>query len=293
MQLREGVVLKVTVTFPVEVTASEKLTVASMTVPAPYDPDALVVVTEVIVGAVVSGIAEVVTEICDESAETFPATSTAETRKVYAVLGERPVTENVADVGVPRAEPDPFWKIRYPETPEVTYPATVASVEGVHVMSTLLCVTFDEAKPEGTDGAVTSGRLIVTGELAPPTFPAASFAHAYNVFVPGVAKVCEVGALAVQLPTDTDGVVADSLTRYPVTPPTSTAESVVIGTVRDYAVVGMTSVTTGAVVSTTIVLLAVMFVGILKFERTFVLGEISRTTPEIDETESAVAASPA
>lgn len=66
-----------------------------------------------------------------------------------------------------------------------------------------------------------------------------------------------------------------------------------IGTVRDDAVVGMTRVTTGAVVSTTIVLLAVMFVGILKFERTFVLGEISRTTPEIDETESAVAASPA
>lgn len=77
VQLREGVVFKVTVTFPVEVTGSENTTSISITEPTSYEPDATPELAETIVGAMVSGIAEVVTERGVEAADTIPATSTA------------------------------------------------------------------------------------------------------------------------------------------------------------------------------------------------------------------------
>jgi hypothetical protein len=48
--------------------------------------------------------------------------------------------------------------------------------------------------------------------------PAASLAQAYRVFEPEDEKVYEVGADADQPLSPVDGVVADSFTRYPVTP---------------------------------------------------------------------------
>ena len=54
VQLCDGVVFKVTKTLPVDVTASEKLTIMSITVPVPYEPLAVADVMLVIVGAEVS-----------------------------------------------------------------------------------------------------------------------------------------------------------------------------------------------------------------------------------------------
>ncbi len=80
--------------------------------------------------------------------------------------------------------------------------------------------------------------------------PAASLAQAYRVFEPEDEKVYEVGADADQPLSPVDGVVADSFTRYPVTPVASVAVRDEIDTVSDDAVAGtVNAVMVGAVES--------------------------------------------
>jgi len=70
-----------------------------------------------------------------------------------------------------------------------------------------------------TTGAVVSpvgGRVMVTLSLMLlDTLPAASFAHAYSVFAPCVAKVWLVGAVALQPPAVAAGFADVSVRRYP------------------------------------------------------------------------------
>ena len=80
--------------------------------------------------------------------------------------------------------------------------------------------------------------------------PAASLAQAYRVFEPDDENVYEVGAEADQPLYPVDGVVADSFTRYPVTPVASVAVRELIDTVSDDAVAGtVKAVMVGAVES--------------------------------------------
>jgi hypothetical protein len=98
----------------------------------------------------------------------------------------------------------------------------------------------------GTLASVTTTEALMLLE----TFPAASLAQAYKVFVPAVANVYELGAAADQPAAVADGAAADSLTRYPVTATSSVAVRVVIPTVNVDAVTGtVNAVTVGGVVS--------------------------------------------
>jgi hypothetical protein len=63
------------------------------------------------------------------------------------------------------------------------------------------------------------------------TFPAASFAHAYNVFVPVEVKEYETGAPAVHPASAARGAVAVSVSLKPVTALLSEAVKLLIATV--------------------------------------------------------------
>ena len=101
-----------------------------------------------------------------------------------------------------------------------------------------------------------AGKVMTTWRLAlVETFPAASFAQAYSVFVPSVAKEYETGALADQPEALARGAVADSVSIKPVTALLSEAVKLLIGITSDDEVSGMlkavivgfvTSIATGA-----------------------------------------------
>ena len=98
-----------------------------------------------------------------------------------------------------------------------------------------------------TVGGVELSVMVVAALTGVEILPAASFAQAYAVCAPELAKVTDVGA-------DVDHEHPEELfvvlTQYPVTPTLSVAVNVVIGTVRLDAVEGMMKpVTEGGVVS--------------------------------------------
>ena len=50
----------------------------------------------------------------------------------------------------------PFLKTLYPVTPDVVCPDTVGSIEAAHEIVAPVWVTFEETRPDGTAGGVTS-----------------------------------------------------------------------------------------------------------------------------------------
>jgi hypothetical protein len=112
-----------------------------------------------------------------------------------------------------------------------------------------------------TVGAVVSERVMVMEALLlADTLPAASFAHAYNVLVPAVPKVYDVGAVLDHPLVAGEGALDDSPTMYPVTSRLSVAVKLVIGTVRVLAVAGTeNAVTVGAVVSGSVMVMETLW----------------------------------
>jgi hypothetical protein len=100
--------------------------------------------------------------------------------------------------------------------------------------------------------------VIVTEALAlADTLPAASLAQAYSVLAPALAKVYETGTVADHPLAVADGVVADSLMKYPVTATLSVAVKVAMGTVSVVAVAGMVkAVMVGGVASDSVIVTA-------------------------------------
>ena len=80
------------------------------------------------------------------------------------------------------------------------------------------------------------------------TLPAASLTQAYKVLLPAAEVACDVGAVVDHPAAEAAGVVAVSVTIYPVTATLSVAVKRVIGTLREAAVEGIANpVTVGAV----------------------------------------------
>jgi hypothetical protein len=130
----------------------------------------------------------------------------------------------------------------------------------------LLIATASEEEFAGivkavTTGIVTSGKVITTWSLRlVETFPASSFAHAYNVFVPSVAKEYETGATADQPAALARGAVADSDSIKPVTAMLSEAVKLLTGTASEEEVAGIVkAVTMGLVTSDTVPVVYVQY----------------------------------
>jgi len=181
--------------------------------------------------------------------DTLPAASFAHAYSVFA-----PCVAKVWLVGAVALQP-PAVAAGFADVSVRRYPVTPTASVAVR----LVIDTVNELAVAGmlnavTTGAVVSpvgGRVMVTLSLMLlDTLPAASFAHAYSVFAPCVAKVWLVGAVALHPPAVAAGFADVSVRRYPVTPTASVAVRLVIDTVNELAVAGMlNAVTTGAVVS--------------------------------------------
>jgi hypothetical protein len=183
------------------------------------------------------------------TADTFPIASFAHGYRVYVpsdatvyVAGAEPVQP-----GLPAAGGVADSVIRYPVTPMLS--VAVKEVIGISRL-----FDGDVAVKAVTVGAVASTSTVAGVAYTADTFPAASFAHGYSVYVPSEATVYVAGAEPVQPGLPAAGGVADSVIRYPVTPTVSVAVNDVIGISRlAEGDVAEKAVTVGAAVSTSTV----------------------------------------
>jgi hypothetical protein len=167
--------------------------------------------------------------------ETFPAASLAQAYSVFV-----PVVAKEYETGAPAVHPASAAKGAVAVSVSLK-PVTALLSEAVRLVIAIVSVGEDSMIEKAViTGWVISGKVITTWRLVlVETFPASSFAHAYSVFVPSVAKEYETGALADQPAALARGAVADSVSIKPVTALLSDAEKLLTGTTSEEEVAGM------------------------------------------------------
>lgn len=199
---------------------------------------------DAITGFVTSG--KVIVTCALNAFDIFPAASFAQANNVLV-----PSLEKVNDVGAEALQPG-FDDGGVVAVSVSRYPVTFLLSEAVKLETDITNdVEVDGIVNAVTTGFTISGKVIVTCALKPEdTFPAASFAHAYNVLVPSEVNVYDVGAKLLQPEFDASGADEVSVIKYPVTPLLSVAVNPEILTINDEEEAGMENkVTSGFEIS--------------------------------------------